>query len=116
MLSNPEVRKQMEDMFEKSGMGMSPQMMQMMQGMDFNQEKVNQQFAELGLKPEDVISKVMANPELAAGFSNPKVQAAIMDISANPMNITKYQSDPEVMKVLEKVTEIFSPSVNPNVK
>ena len=41
----------------------------------------------------------MANPELAAGFSNPKVQAAIMDISANPMNIMKYQSDPEIMKV-----------------
>lgn len=38
----------------------------------------------------------MANPELASGFSNPKVQAAIMDISANPMNIMKYQSDPEV--------------------
>lgn len=74
--------------------------------------QVNQQFAELGLNPQDVISKVMANPELAAGFSNPKVQAAIMDISQNPMNIVKYQGDPEVMKVLEKVTEIFSPQVN----
>lgn len=38
----------------------------------------------------------MADPELAAGFSNPKVQAAIMDISNNPMNITKYNNDPEV--------------------
>lgn len=45
----------------------------------------------------------MANPELAAGFSNPKVQAAIIDISANPMNIMKYQSEPEVMRVLEQV-------------
>ncbi len=78
---------------------MSPQMMDMMKNMDFNQDKVNKQFAELGLKPEDVISKVMANPELAAGFSNPKVQAAIMDISQNPMNIMKYQTDPEIMKV-----------------
>ena len=54
------------------------------------------QFDELGLKPEDVISKVMSNPELASGFSNPKVQAAIIDISQNPMNIVKYQNDPEV--------------------
>ena len=60
------------------------------------QDKVNQQFNDLGLKPEDVISKVMSDPELASGFSNPKVQAAIIDISQNPMNIVKYQNDPEV--------------------
>ncbi|GFR46931.1 hypothetical protein Agub_g8579 [Astrephomene gubernaculifera] len=110
MLSNPEVKKQMEQMFAQQNV-MSPQMMDMMKNMDFNQDKVNKQFAELGLKPEDVISKVMANPELAAGFSNPKVQAAIIDISANPMNIMKYQTDPEIMKVLEKVTEIFQPQM-----
>ncbi|GLC43812.1 hypothetical protein PLESTB_000910600 [Pleodorina starrii] len=111
MLSNPEVKKQMEQMFTQQNV-MSPQMMDMMKNMDFNQDKVNRQFAELGLKPEDVISKVMANPELAAGFSNPKVQAAIIDISSNPMNIMKYQTDPEIMKVLEKVTEIFQPQMN----
>eukprot|EP00983_Pelagomonas_calceolata_P068348 1149883-Pelagomonas_calceolata.AAC.6 len=38
----------------------------------------------------------MSNPELAAGFSNPKVQAAIMDISQNPMNVVKYNDQPEV--------------------
>lgn len=38
----------------------------------------------------------MSNPDLAAGFSNPKVQAAIMDISQNPMNIVKYNDQPEV--------------------
>ncbi len=37
---------------------MSPEMMAMMKGMDFSQEKVNRQFQELGLKPEDVIGKV----------------------------------------------------------
>lgn len=40
------------------GMGMSPEMMNMMSQMDFSQEKVQQQFNELGLKPEDVIQKV----------------------------------------------------------
>lgn len=67
------------------GMGMSPEMMSMMSQMDFSQEKVQQQFSELGLKPEDVIQKVLATPDLAAGFSNPKVQQAIFDISQNPM-------------------------------
>lgn len=38
----------------------------------------------------------MASPELAAGFSNPRVQTAIMDITQNPMNIVKYQNEPEV--------------------
>ncbi|KAF5839505.1 hypothetical protein DUNSADRAFT_576 [Dunaliella salina] len=113
MLSNPEVKKQMSEMFESQNM-MSPQMMEMMKSMDFNQDKVNAQFQELGLKPEDVISKVMSNPELAAGFSNPKVQAAIMDISQNPMNVVKYNDQPEIMKVLEKVTEVFKPDVPPN--
>lgn len=45
---------------------MSPQMMEMMKGMDFNQDKVNKQFAELGLKPEDVISKARAPAWLCA--------------------------------------------------
>ena len=85
--------------------------MEMMKQMDLSQDKVQAQFSELGLKPEDVIQKVLATPDLAAGFSNPKVQAAIFDISQNPMNITKYQGDPEVMAVLEKVTEIFSPQM-----
>jgi hypothetical protein len=54
---------------------------------------------------------VLATPDLAAGFSNPKVQQAIFDISQNPMNITKYQNDKEIMAVLEKVTEIFAPQM-----
>jgi len=116
MLNNPEVRKQMEGVFASSNMGMSPQMMEMMKQMDFSQDKVQQQFSELGLKPEDVINKVLATPDLAAGFSNPKVQQAIFDISQNPMNITKYQNDPEVMTVLEKVTELFGPQMAPGQK
>ena len=90
--------------------------MEMMKQMDFSQDKVQQQFSELGLKPEDVINKVLATPDLAAGFSNPKVQQAIFDISQNPMNITKYQNDPEVMTVLEKVTELFGPQMAPGQK
>jgi hypothetical protein len=48
------------------GMGMSPEMMNMMSQMDFSQEKVQQQFSELGLKPEDVIQKVSQEGTAAA--------------------------------------------------
>lgn len=77
---------------------------------------------QIGLTPEEVISKIMANPEVAMAFQNPKVQAAIMDVcsitpscsctvfcvhayltypcilqcSQNPLSIAKYQNDKEV--------------------
>lgn len=80
---------------------------------------------QIGLTPEEVISKIMANPEVAMAFQNPKVQAAIMDVSQNwellhsvilcctvlpfvrsdilflqcsqdPQSIIKYQNDKEV--------------------
>lgn len=35
---------------------------------------------QIGLTPEQVISKIMANPDVAMGFQNPRVQAAIMDV------------------------------------
>ena len=40
----------------------------------------------------------MGDPDLAMAFSNPNVQRAVVDISANPMNIVNYQNDPDVMK------------------
>lgn len=46
-----------------------------------------------------VLQKIMADPELAMAFSNPKVQEAVMDVSTNPMNIVKYQNEPDVLKV-----------------
>ncbi|KAL5982914.1 hypothetical protein ACLOJK_016993 [Asimina triloba] len=50
---------------------------------------------QIGLTPEEVISKIMANPDVAMAFQNPKVQAAIMDCSQNPLSIAKYQNDKE---------------------
>ncbi len=74
---------------------------------DINSPEVQEQFAQMGMKPEDVLTQIMQDPELAGAFQNPKVQAAVMDCSANPMNITKYQNDPEVMKTFEKLASLF---------
>ncbi|PKU60728.1 Protein TIC 40, chloroplastic [Dendrobium catenatum] len=49
----------------------------------------------------------MANPDVALAFQNPKVQAAIMDCSQNPLSIAKYQNDKEVMDVFTKISELF---------
>jgi hypothetical protein len=35
---------------------------------------------QIGLSPEETIAKIMANPEVAQAFQNPRVQAAIMDV------------------------------------
>ncbi|KAJ0617840.1 putative Heat shock chaperonin-binding, STI1 domain-containing protein [Helianthus annuus] len=64
--------------------------------LDLNSPEVKEQFDQIGLNPEEVVSKIMANPEVAMAFQNPRVQAAIMDCSQNPMSIIKYQNDKEV--------------------
>ncbi|CAK9165856.1 unnamed protein product [Ilex paraguariensis] len=62
---------------------------------------------QIGLTPEEVISKIMANPDVAMAFQNPRVQAAIMECSQNPLSIAKYQNDKEVMDVFNKISELF---------
>ena len=106
MLQNPATRKQLETMLE-SGAGMNPAMAEAMKGFDLNAPEVRDQFASMGMKPEDVVTKIMGDPEVTAAFQNPRVQAAIMDCSANPMNIQKYQDDKEIMDVFMKISELF---------
>ncbi|KAF5817414.1 putative Heat shock chaperonin-binding, STI1 domain-containing protein [Helianthus annuus] len=75
--------------------------------LDLNSPEVKEQFDQIGLNPEEVVSKIMANPEVAMAFQNPRVQAAIMDCSQNPMGIIKYQNDKEVMDLFDKISELF---------
>ena len=35
---------------------------------------------QLGLTPEEVISKIMENPDVSMAFQNPRVEAALMDV------------------------------------
>ena len=108
MLSNPATRAQLEQMLSNGGgLGMAPGMSDMLKGFDMNAPEVQAQFESMGMKPEDVISKIMANPSMTAAFQNPRIQAAIMDCSANPMNIAKYQDDKEVMDVFMQISNLF---------
>ncbi|WJX37040.1 Protein TIC 40, chloroplastic [Trifolium repens] len=109
MLQNPEYRQQLEEMLNNMGGGTEwdSRMMDTLKNFDLNSPDVKQQFDQIGLSPEEVISKIMANPDVAMAFQNPRVQAAIMDCSQNPLNIAKYQNDKEVMDVFNKISELF---------
>lgn len=114
MLQNPMYRQQLEDML--NNMGASPdqwdnRMVDHLKNFDLSSPEVRQQFAQVGMTPEEVVSKIMANPEVAVAFQNPKIQTAIMDCSQNPLNIVKYQNDQEVMDVFMKISQIF-PQIN----
>ncbi|CAL9006134.1 unnamed protein product [Prunus brigantina] len=109
MLQNPQYRQQLEDMLNNMGGSneWDNRMMDSLKNFDLSSPEVKQQFDQIGLTPEEVISKIMANPEVAMAFQNPRVQAAIMDCSQNPLSIAKYQNDKEVMDVFNKISELF---------
>ncbi|XP_078433203.1 hydroxyproline-rich glycoprotein family protein [Wolffia australiana] len=117
MLQNPEYREQLQEMLDNMGGGGSSEwdnrMMDSLKNFDISSPEVKQQFEQIGLTPEEVISKIMANPDIAMAFQNPRVQAAIMDCSQNPFSITKYQNDKEVMDVLNKISELFPGASGP---
>uniref|UniRef100_A0A7S2Z5P0 Protein TIC 40, chloroplastic n=1 Tax=Chloropicon laureae TaxID=464258 RepID=A0A7S2Z5P0_9CHLO len=107
IMSNPEMRGQMEEML-KNGMpggGMNPEMMNAMGNM--NDADFKKQFDQVGMSPDEVLKKIMDDPQLAAAFQNPRVQQAMMDCSANPMNISKYTGDKEVMDAMIKMSQMF---------
>ncbi|DBA73359.1 hypothetical protein WJX77_003581 [Trebouxia sp. C0004] len=105
MMSNPEYRTQLEQMMEKQG-AFDPKMMEALQG-EAGSVDVEQSLKEMNTTPEEVMQKIMSDPELAVAFSKAEVQKAIMDCTQNPMNIIKYQSNPEVMMVFTKMQQLF---------
>uniref|UniRef100_M4E474 STI1 domain-containing protein n=1 Tax=Brassica campestris TaxID=3711 RepID=M4E474_BRACM len=66
-------------------------MTETLKNFDLNSPEVKQQFDQIGLTPEEVISKIMQNPDVAMAFQNPRVQAALM----------------EVMDVFNKISQLF---------
>ncbi|CAK7339027.1 unnamed protein product [Dovyalis caffra] len=91
MMDDPTVQK----MVYPNNMGGSGEwdsrMMDNLKNFDLSSPEVKQQFDQIGLTPEEVISKIMANPDVAQAFQNPRVQQAIM----------------EVMDVFNKISELF---------
>jgi len=57
------------------------------------------------------MDKLLQDPELLAALSNPKVMTALQELMSNPASFAKYQNDPEVMSVMEKVMKKMGPSM-----
>ncbi|KAI3802477.1 hypothetical protein L1987_30609 [Smallanthus sonchifolius] len=106
ILQNPQYRQQLQEML--NSMGGSPEWDNCMDSLNFDitSPEAKERLDQIGITPEELISKVMANPDLAMSIQNPRVQAAIMDYSQNPMSIIKYQNDKEVMDVFNMLSEI----------
>lgn len=49
--------------------------------------------------PRQMMQEMMKDPEMLTLMQQPKIQKAIMEITANPMAMMNYQTDPDVMKV-----------------
>lgn len=49
----------------------------------------------------------LSDPEVQAAFQDPEVSAAFIDITSNPTNILKYQKNPKVMNLINKVASKF---------
>eukprot|EP00959_Pyramimonas_sp_CCMP1952_P194426 4065424-Pyramimonas_sp.AAC.1 len=108
LLQNPQARAMLEKQFAEMASGnMDPNMMNMMNNYNMESPEVKAQFEQMGVSPNEVMQKIMQNPELAAAFQNPRIQAAIMDCSQNPMNISKYQNDSEIMDTFMKINSLF---------
>merc|ERR1719401_980025 len=55
-----------------------------------------------GMNPAFLQAK-MSDPELMTAFSNPKVMEAMQEIMQNPANMAKYEKDPEMMALMQKI-------------
>ncbi|XP_058800897.1 putative protein FAM10A4 [Phymastichus coffea] len=52
-------------------------------------------------------AQFLNDPDILTAFQDPEVAAAFKDISTNPSNIFKYQSNPKVMALINKVSSKF---------
>lgn len=51
------------------------------------------------LQPDEAtVERIMADPQLLAGFDDPAVMAAVADVAAHPPHLAKYASNPKVMR------------------
>ncbi len=50
---------------------------------------------------------MMVNPLCILIFQDPDVMAAFQDVAQNPANISKYQSNPKIMVLINKLSSKF---------
>lgn len=56
---------------------------------------------------------LLQDPELLNAMKDPEVMAAFQDVSQNPANISKYQNNPKIMALVNKLSSKFGASPQP---
>jgi len=59
-----------------------------------------------GMNPE-TLQQIMSDPEMLAAMQDPSFMAKLSDIQKNPENISKYQNDPTVKRLINKFSNMF---------
>ncbi|GMH43206.1 hypothetical protein BSKO_11128 [Bryopsis sp. KO-2023] len=107
VMNNPMVRDQFKKMMAEKG-GLEGMQAAAAGAAGFPQAdgEINKQLESMNIDPQVLVQKLMAEPDLWSLLQKPTVMNAVMDMQQNPNNVTKYMSDPEVMKVLMKMNEL----------
>jgi len=60
---------------------------------------------EGGNMQQQILMKLLSNPETAAYFQDPDFMAKFGEIQKNPANLQKHMNDPKIMKAFQVITE-----------
>jgi suppressor of tumorigenicity protein 13 len=62
------------------------------------------------------LASLLQDPELLQAFQDPEVAAAFQDVSSNPANLKKYENNPKIKKIFDKMAKKFgAPDVDDDV-
>jgi len=70
----------------------------------------------LGMPPQELVKRLMANPDMLRRVSNPKVLAALQEIAQSPWKVVKYLLNQDVMAVLLELKDVLQDSKAGNPK
>ncbi|XP_071452951.1 putative protein FAM10A4 [Hetaerina americana] len=70
-------------------------------------QKAEEEKAKAAADEDNEIPFIFRDPEILKAFEDPEVAAAFQDISKNPANIIKYQSNPKVSALISKLATKF---------
>ncbi|XP_074619413.1 hsc70-interacting protein-like [Acropora palmata] len=53
------------------------------------------------------LNDLLSDPEVLAAFQDPEVMAAFQDVSQNPANMSKYENNPKIKSIIDKLSKKF---------
>lgn len=110
MLSNSVVRNQLEELLAKKTTCNRPENI-LTSAIDAERQEAIRHMEVIGIKPNDLVARIMSDQELARAFSDPKIQNAIKEASRDHMLLVKHMQDPTIGPVLKKIQSVMMPMI-----